>query len=119
MFVGGFLSALTLIAVLQRRTRSLSPSPGPSVALRLRAIRRSRVANVEQRVEALERAASSVSAPRNDRTQRSLRPIADPDAVAALLALGYGRREAVARLAAVSDTLSTSEERVAAALRMP
>ena len=118
VFATGFLSGVALIAMLQRRARSLSPSSRESVSLRLRAIRRSRVANVEQRVEALERAAATVSAAHHDRTQRSLRPIADREAVEALLALGFRRSEAVARLAAVSEATSTTEERITAALRV-
>jgi hypothetical protein len=116
----GLLSGLAAIAGLQRRTRSISPSSRASVALRLRAVRRSRVAAVEQRVDALERVVSSraLSVERHDRA-RSLRgPVADPDALAALLALGYRRSDAVARLAALGEATSTTEERVAAALRL-
>jgi hypothetical protein len=121
VFAGGFLSALTLIAVLQRRTRSVSPSPRESVSLRLRPVRRSRVAAVEQRVDLLERAAASgaLSVASRARPQRPQRPIADPEAVAALLALGYRRSEAVARLAAVSEATTTTEDRIRAALRTP
>lgn len=113
----GLLSGVALIAVLQRRARSIRKPPTDSTALRLRAVRRSRVAKVEQRVEALERALSQRAAPdHRGRVQGSPRPIADGDAIAALLALGYRRSEAVARLAAISDGGST-EERVRAALQ--
>lgn len=114
----GFLSALALIAVLQMRAQSISPSPRASVALRLHSVRRSRVAGVEHRLDALERAVSQrAAAEHRGGVQGSPPPIADGDAVAALLALGYRRSEAVARLAAISDVTSTTEERITAVLR--
>jgi hypothetical protein len=117
IFALGFLSALALIAVLQRRTQSVGPAPRESVVLRLRAVRPSRLAAVERRLDAFERAtaASALSLARHARPQRSQRPIADADALAALAALGYSRSEAAARLAAIADGGST-EERVKAAL---
>lgn len=116
----GFLSALAFIALLRRRKQSISSSPRDVVALRLRAVRRSRVASVEQRVDALERAVaeSAHSAERQDRRRPSQRAIADPDALAALLSLGIRRGEAMARLAAVSEA-TTTEQRISAALRLP
>jgi hypothetical protein len=117
IYAFGFLSALAFIALLQRRTRSISPSAHESIALRLRAVRRSRVAKVEQRVDALERAVSQRAVPEHrGGVQGSPRPITDGDAIAGLLALGYRRSEAVARLAAIADGGST-EERVRAALQ--
>lgn len=50
IFTLGLLSGVALIALLRRRTRSLSPSPRDSVAVRLHAVRRSRVAAVEHRL---------------------------------------------------------------------
>src|SRR5438552_18125280 len=89
----GVLSGIALVALLQCRARSRSTSSPGSVSLRLRAVRRSRVAVIEQRLDAVERAVASVpsSAERRGRPQKSARPIADPDALEALLSLGYRR----------------------------
>src|SRR5436190_20936387 len=59
VFAFGFLSGLAVAAAVRRIVRAQRP-PNP-VALRLRAVRRSRVALVEQRLDALERATTSVA----------------------------------------------------------
>ena len=116
IFAFGLLSGVALTAVLWRRTRAISPSPRESVTLRMRAIRRTRVANIEQRVEALEERAVAPRAIATKRHECAQQSTADSDAIEALIALGFRRSEAVARLAAVGDAQSTTD-RVTAVLR--
>jgi Holliday junction resolvasome RuvABC DNA-binding subunit len=81
------------------------------VSMRVRAIRRSRIVNLEDRLDALEQTIGNASsAGARSRFQ------GDPDALEALLSLGYGRREAAALLAATPD--GNTAERVAAALKV-
>jgi hypothetical protein len=119
VFAFGFLSGLAVAAAVRWSDRVRAHPSRDSVALRLRAVRRSRVAVVEQRLAALEHALASarVSAERRGRPHQPSRPTADPDALEALLALGYRRTEAVAFLAAVPDAVRSTEDRVAAVLR--
>src|SRR5438105_5644513 len=118
-FVFGFLSGIGLAAALRRRGQVARWVELDPVTVRLRAVRRSRVAVVEQRLAALEHAVTRVSPPvaRPGRVQTSPRDVVDPDALEALQALGYRRGDARTKLSAIPADVTTTEERIAAVLR--
>ena len=110
----GIVAGLALSAALRPRLPVAKKPSGVSVALRLRAIRRSRASLLDERVAALERATAAFRP--TGRVHRRPNPVVDLDALHALTALGYSKRDASARLVGLADGLSTPE-RVAAALR--
>ncbi len=118
VFVFGFLTGVAFAAALRRGAGHARPSRDASVALRLRAVRRSRATLVSQRLDALEEAVNQDHPVRRQRdgATGATEPVPD-DAVTALRSLGYPTKAAVAALTRAGPHGST-EQAVLAALKV-
>ena len=116
VFVFGFLAGMAFLGGLIRATRSEKRTTRASPVSPRARTARSRA--FSERLAALERAVAVAEPPvaRRSAVGAVRRSVSDPDALDALVALGYPRREAAARLTALPDGLTTTEQRVRAAL---
>lgn len=117
VFAFGVFAGIAIVGGSAQATRAASrlprsSSPAPVSTKRSRAI--------HLRLTALESAVPVAEPPARPRARPQRPPYvtADAEELSALLALGIGRREARARIAAIPADLATVEARVAAALRV-